>query len=394
MKKKWLSIGLALLLGLGSVGCAFDKAEEPHIEKEESSNTNKKSAKNDALENSREEKNRFGYENEEYDDFHYLRAYTVETDWADYVFYLPKGAEHTVDGHTMEAWGNKEGVDFIFMVNTDLNYRSETDYDPFAHSEEENLIRFVNILLYETSYYDSVEELEIADVFEDGNGAVTYVSFLRKTDDSYYQVFEQYYMFFNGDDYIISIIIVDGDHVTKKTEALLGEIATYLDYTVYYDENALPKVPEQSETSKEDEIEYTDYWKISLPQGWKRVRDDMDEYAYSPNGRYDADVIVFIDCLGEVGEGFLRDMDSEELTESMGDYLIGQDSDIQFSAEVIGELSVGYTIRFVMYDGETYSHIYMVEDGKRAFMLTSIGELGDERVAEAAEYIIQHAEMK
>lgn len=389
MRKKWLSLLMVLVLGLGAFGCASSKIAE------DDSSTNKKSLKSDFLKSGQEENGGFGYENEEYEAFRYLKPYTVETDWKDYVLYLPGDDtdNYMTGNNTMEVWGTDQGVSLIFMANTDLNNDGETDYDPFEHSLEENLEHFLNILLYESSYYDSTEELEMSDIFEEGKGAAVYANFLREMDGSYYQVFEQYYIFYDGEDYIISAVIIDGDFTTGKTKALLKEIETYLDYTIYYDEDALPEIPEKLLDSDEDEeFVYTDYWKISLPEGWEQIADE--ENVYAPHGRTDG-VIVFIDYLGEVGEGFFKTMDADELAESMGSYLTGNDSDIQLeSAEVLGELPVGYTIKFVMSDGDTYSHIYMVEDGERAFMITGFGDLGDEQVEEATEYIIKHAEKR
>lgn len=396
MSKKWLSVLIILVLGLGTIGCASGKStQDPQITENDNSN-DKKSLKNDLLKNGQEETGGFGYKNEEYEAFRYLNPYTVETDWKDYVLYLPGDDtnNYMTGNNTMEAWGTDQGVSLIFMANTDLNNDGETDYDPFEHSLEENLEHFLNILLYESSYYDSAEELEMSDIFEEGKGAAVYANFLRKMGGTYYQVFEQYYIFYDGEDYIVSAVIIDGDFTTEKTDALLAEIETYLDYTIYYDEDALPKVPEEYLDADEDGgAVYTEFWKISLPEGWEEI--PGEEGAYAPHGRSDSGVIVFIDYMGEVGEGFFKTMDADELAESMGGYLTGKDSDIQLeSADVLGELPVGYTIKFIMSDGDTYSHIYMVEDGKRAFMITGFGDLGDERVEEATEYIIRHAEKK
>ena len=392
MRKKWLSLVIVLVLGLGVMGCASQKSGQDARVTEDDS-TNKKASQSDFIKGGQEESGRFGCENEEYEAFRYLKPYHVETNWKDYVLYLPKDADHTSGNNTMEAWGTDQGVSLIFMANTNLNNDGETDYDPFEHSLEENLEHFLNILMYESSYYESAEELEMSDIFKEGEGAVIYANFLRKMGGSYYQVFEQYYIFYDGEDYIISAVIIDGDYTTSKTETLLKEIETYLDYTIYYDEDALPEISEQYlDPDEEEGFEYTDYWKISLPEGWEAIADE--ENAYAPHGRVDG-VIVFIDYMGEVGEGFFKSMNADELAESMGGYLTGNDSDIRLeSAEVLGELPVGYTIKFVMSDGETYSHIYMVEDGKRAFMVTGFGDLGDEQVEEATEYIIKHAEKR
>ncbi|MCH5281222.1 MAG: hypothetical protein J1E61_07090 [Lachnospiraceae bacterium] len=400
MRKKWLSLLLVLVLGMGIVGCSADKTEERvKPDTEESGSANKKGTPKDFIKNDPAEEDGFGYEKEEYEKFRYLKPHTVKTNWKDYVLYLPgDDADHTSGNNTMEAWGTAEGVSLLLLANTDVSYDDEVDYDPFEHSLEENLEHFVNILMYESSYYDSTSKMEMTDIFEEGDGAVIYASFLREINGTYYQVFEEYYIFYDGEDYIIAAVIVEGDRTTSKTKAVLKEIESYLDYTIYYDEDALPEIPEQSGKNPDEETdgyEYTDYWKISLPDGWKRISDMSYEYAYAPNGNSVSGAIIFIDYLGEVGEGFFKTMDADELAESMGSYLAGNDTDIQLdSAKVLGELPVGYTIMFTMYDNETYSNIYMVEDGERAFMLTGIGELGDERVAEAAEYIIKHAEKK
>ena len=394
MRKQWFSLLIVLVLGLGVVGCALEKGTQ-EFQITEDNTANKKISQSASVKSGQKENSGFGCENEEYEAFRYLKPYHVETDWKNYVLYLPKDTDHTVGNNNMEAWGTDQGVSLIFMANTDLNYYGQLDYDPFEHSLEENLGHFINILQYESTYYDSTEELEVSDIFAEGDGAAVYATFLRKMNGSYCQVFEQYYIFYDGEDYIISAVIIDGDYQTRKTKAILEEIETYLDYTIYYDEDALPEIPEETLDSDDDGFEYTQYWKISLPEGWERIADASDGYVYSPQGRTDADVIVIIDYIGEVGEGFFKTMDADELAESMGSYLTGNDSDTQLeSAEVLGELPVGYTIKFVMTDGKTYSHIYMVEDGESAFMVTGIGELGDKQVEEATEYIIKHAEKK
>lgn len=384
MRKKYLCLIVVLLLFVGATGCASDSTEEKRVEDSADFTAYKE----------------FGVKNEKFEKFQLLKPYTAGTRRKDYVIYLPQDeVGHDGSSETVQAYGSGGGVDFLVMVNPDLNY-DRSRYNPYQHSMEENLNRFVDYMRNKTNYYKQLSEVEFVDAFEEGNGAAAYVSYLKEVDGEYYPLFEEYYMFYDGESFVIATTIIYGDFVDKKTEALLAEIEEYLDYTIYYDEDLLPQVPTESLGDISDQMEkmeYTDFWEFPLPAGWKYVEgsSDTDQYAYSPNGRLTSSPVVYIGYLGEDEDDFLRKMDIEALEDYYKRNLTFSDTDMQLGEIVVlGELPVGYVIKYSMYDEYLTLNSYLIEDGNSALVVHSIDETGDEQAAEVAEYIITHAQKR
>lgn len=175
--------------------------------------------------------------------------------------------------------------------------------------------------------------------------------------------------------------------VNKMSEDLESEEEEY-DYDEDdYDED---DDPYEDDFYEEGEITYTDAWEITLPEGWERIWYELDGYTYTPGGDEYADSIVIIsEAIDGTYTGYLRDMDEDELIESLEDYLGEEDLD-DYDVTVIGETKIGYVIKISIYVDIEYGEIYMVED-EEVYLVLGMGVNGDMRGVEAAEYIIEHA---
>ncbi|MCH5281219.1 MAG: hypothetical protein J1E61_07075 [Lachnospiraceae bacterium] len=402
MRKKLWCLLLAGILLTGQAGCASKQEEVPDqtkSEEREEEKDKKDSGKYSFL-NTDEE---FGYQNEAYEKFRFLKAYPVDTDYRQFVLYLPD--ENTlceyyeVPQPEFIAAGYAQGVSLRMIVDYNIQ-EGGPGSEMLEASMEENLDNFLQGAL---GYYYSEPAITVRDVSEmqayGENGAIVAITYEFENNGHTTLFYLQLYMFRDGNTFYTAVVDVDSDHITDKTMDVLAEIEEYLDVDIRYDQDSISIVrKENGQPSESINIQdgvvtvNTGFWEFELPEGWDQVDGDKDGYSYAPGGIADLSNMITI---SEMGPGDLEFLD--ELTEEDSDYYMSnfvgtRDIDIK-DLSVIGYKDIGFVFSYALYEtgsDVSYAKIYLVEDDDFIYSIIADGEGNDAEAVKAAAYIVEH----
>ena len=394
-KKLWYLLMTGILL-TGLFGCASKQEEVPDPIKTEE----RDERKNYSFLNTDEE---FGYQNEAYENFQFLKAYTVDTDYRQFVLYLPD--ENTlceyyeVPQPEFIAAGYAQGVSLRMIVDYNIQENGPGG-EMLEASTKDNLDNFLQGAL---GYYYSEPAITVRDVSEiqeyGENGAIVAITYEFENNGHTTLFYLQLYMFRDGNTFYTAVVDVDSDHITDKTMDVLAEIEEYLDVDIRYDQDSVSVVrKENGQPSGSINIQdgvvtvNTGFWEFELPEGWEQVDGEIDGYSYAPGGTTDLSNMITI---SEMGEGDLEFLD--ELTEEDSDYYMSnfvgtRDIDIR-DISVIGYKEIGFVFAYSLYEtgaDVSYARVYLVEDNDYIYYIIADGEGDDAEAVQVASYIVEH----
>ena len=416
MKKRIITVLLALVMALSVTACGGRKVVSTDLEETEDSG--KGSGKSDettgettgetGAEESKDAKVPAsdgvvlgGEFDENYDGFKYLycevlmteseeNATTGKMESQKFNVFLPNGDYTSVNRDT--AYADYLGVTFHVML------------DPYIQYEEENYTLKENLEAYMAENYDefyttSYKALEVSDVesTEKGVRATANYCYYDDWNDTYIPMYCTYYLTeLPGDVMALVEVEVDGSSTTGKTEEMLGELEAFYEFSIDWDQNAAEK--KVSALLASDEVNHnlisTGYLICELPAGWSQDYSygDYSDNAFAPDG--DANeagcVISFsYEYLGADSFDLAEQLQSEEDVAAYLEYLEGSMGDTvsDISVEYIGETAIGNTMK-ITYTEEDGSYrdstlVYLATKDSYAYTVQAIAVDGCEVDMEA-----------
>lgn len=396
MRRKLWCLLMAGIFLTGLSGCASRQEEVPNQIKSEE----REESKNYSFLNTEEV---FGYQNEAYENFQFLKAYTIDTDYRQFVLYLP---DENITCDYFEApqkefiaAGYTQGVSLRMIV--DYNIQEDgPGSEMLEASVEENLDNFLQEAL---GYYDSEPAITVRDVSEiqeyGENGAIVAITYEFENNGYSTLIYLQLYMFREGNTFYTAVVDVTAGYVTDKTMDVLAEIEEYLGVTIRYDQDSV-SVARKEDKQQSGSIDIQDgavtvntgFWEFDLPENWDQVAGEKSGYRYAPGGIADVSNMIVITKMGSGDLEFLG-----ELTEEDSDYYISnfvgmEDVDIR-DFYILGYKDIGFVVEYSLYRTDSdvlYARVYMVEDNDMIYSIVANGEGEDAETIEVAAYIVEY----
>lgn len=364
MKRKVIAALLAALMVTGITGCAITKPDASDVTSDrivvENESTNK--PEEDVKENEDEkpdedetDKEDADKENEEkdsasnkgvvfgsdeakgYTGFEYLMEELISTsetksgEKASFSAFVPEDDYPSVSGSS--ARSERMGVEFEIDLEPYLQYNAK-DY-----TVKENLEKHVEDELSYSTYKYGIEIGEVEEV--DDKTAVCVVTYMDydSYDDKYEPVYEVYKLQEMNDGItVLFMVSINAEETTGKTKALLGELSSFYQMDIAWDES----FAETKKTAFENSDEFNQdafnlvYMSFELPEGWEKdeKNSSYNEPVFAPGGNArtaSGYITVSKDFSSDnYVEALLEDTEYTEqaLTDSMGDTV----SDIKVEA--------------------------------------------------------------
>lgn len=419
MKRKVLTVLLALGMALSVTACGDRKIVSTELEDTETARDKDAEKKEDKEESKPDEEQTKvpsasggvvlgGDFEENYDGFAYLSCETLTADSAatgetqTLKVFVPTDEYAGVYGNVVYA--DASGVSLNATLNPYMQYESE------RYTAEENLAAYLADM-YNEFYTVSYKALDVSETWRAGEGACATVSYCDydSWDEVYYPVYYTYYFAELEDVSLLVEVEVSAEWVTEDTDEILAELSSFYEIPLSWDEKAAEKKVQELLASGEADrnVISTDFLICELPAGWSQDYSygEYNEYAYAPGGEVEdaGCVITFYyeymssDESFDVAEQFLSQEDIDDFVEYLQE--AGGDAVSDVSVEHMQETNLGNTVKLSYrqtdVDYEDMTYIYVATNGQYAYVIQAVVIPGcDVDVEKVAEDAIATAKVR